>query len=140
MLVTHVGIGLLEAALTGAVLATVIRWRPDLIRGLAADGRIASSGAFVAGAVGIAIAIAGFVSPFASALPDGLDHAAERLGFATRSRADWAAPFAGYALPFPASPEVATAAAGILGTIAAACLAWVIGRSVRSGGRHAAHT
>ena len=30
LLVTHVAIGLLEAALTGAVLATVVRWRPDL--------------------------------------------------------------------------------------------------------------
>ena len=140
MLVTHVAIGLLEAALTGAVLATVIRWRPDLIRGVAADGRIASSGAFAAGAVAVALAIAGFASPFASALPDGLDHTAERLGFATRAHAEWAAPFADYALPLPVSPAIATAAAGILGTIAAACLAWVIGRGVRSGGRHAAHT
>ncbi len=30
LLVSHVAIGLLEAALTGAVLATVVRWRPDL--------------------------------------------------------------------------------------------------------------
>jgi cobalt/nickel transport system permease protein len=139
MLVTHVAIGLLEAALTGAVLATVIRWRPDLIRGVTSDGRIASAGAFAAGALGIALAIAGFVSPFASALPDGLEHAAERLGFAARARADWAAPFAGYALPFPVAPAVATAAAGILGTIAAALIAWAVSRGVRSGGGHAAH-
>jgi cobalt/nickel transport system permease protein len=139
MLVTHVAIGLLEAALTGAVLATVIRWRPDLIRGVAADGRIASAGAFAAGAIGVAIAIAAFVSPFASALPDGLDHAAERLGFAARAHTEWAAPFAGYALPFSASPEVATAMAGIVGTLAAAAIAWAVSRGVKSGGGHAAH-
>jgi cobalt/nickel transport system permease protein len=139
MLVTHVAIGLLEAALTGAVLATVIRWRPDLIRGVTADGRISSAGAFVTGAIGIALALAAFVSPFASALPDGLDHAAQRLGFAARAHAEWATPFAGYAWPFAASPEIATALAGILGTIAAALIAWAVSRGVRSGERHAAH-
>ena len=139
MLVTHVAIGLLEAALTGAVLATVIRWRPDLIRGVAADGRISSAGAFAAGAMGIALAIAAFVSPFASSLPDGLDRAAERLGFAARAHAEWAAPFAGYALPFSASPVVATALAGIAGTLAAAGIAWAVSRGVKSGGGHAAH-
>jgi cobalt/nickel transport system permease protein len=139
MLVTHVAIGLLEAAFTGAVLATVIRWRPDLIRGVTADGRISSAGAFAAGALGLALAIAAFASPFASALPDGLDYAAQRLGFATRASAQWEAPFAGYALPFSTSPEVATALAGILGTIAAAGIAWAVSRGVRSGERHAAH-
>ena len=139
LLVTHVAIGLLEAALTGAVLTTVIRWRPDLIRGVTADGRISSAGAFVTGAIGIALALAAFVSPFASALPDGLEHAAERLGFAARAHAEWATPLAGYTWPFAASPEIATALAGILGTIAAALIAWAVSRGVRSGERHAAH-
>jgi len=139
MLVTHVAIGLLEAALTGAVLATVMRWRPDVIRGVTADGRIASSGAFAAGAIGMAVAIAGFVSPFASSMPDGLDRAAERLGFAVRARPDWAAPFAGYALPFPASPAIATAVAGVAGTVAAALIAWAVSRGIRSDESHAAH-
>ena len=139
MLVTHVAVGLLEAALTGAVLATVIRWRPDLVRGLTPDGRISSSGAFAAGAIGIALAVAGFLSPFASALPDGLEHAASRLGFAARARAEWAAPFAGYALPFSASPAMATAAAGVIGTIAAAVIAWAVSRSVTAGRHDAAH-
>ena len=135
MLVTHLAIGLLEAALTGAVLTTVARWRPDLIRGVTADGRISSAGAFAAGAMGIALAVAAFVSPFASALPDGLDHAAKRLGFATRAYAEWEAPFAGYALPFSTSPELATALAGVVGTLAAAAIAWAVSRGVTSGGR-----
>ena len=135
MLVTHLAIGLLEAALTGAVLTTVARWRPDLIRGVTADGRISSAGAFAAGAVGIALALAAFVSPFASALPDGLDHAAKRLGFATQAYAEWKAPFAGYALPFSTSPAVATALAGIAGTLAAAAIAWAVSRGVTSRGR-----
>lgn len=139
MLVTHVAIGLLEAALTGAVLATLIRWRPDLVRGVGADGRISSSGAFAGGALGIALAIAAFVSPFASGLPDGLDHAAERLGFAARARASFAAPFPGYGLPFDASPALATAAAGVAGTVAVALIAWAVSRGVQSGGSDASH-
>jgi cobalt/nickel transport system permease protein len=139
MLVTHVAIGLLEAALTGAVLATVLRWRPDLVRGVTADGRVTSAGAFVAGTLGVAVAVAAFVSPFASALPDGLDHAAERLGFAGRAAAEWPAPFPGYVLPFAASPAVATAVTGVAGTVAVALIAWAVSRGVQSGGSGHAH-
>ncbi len=39
LLSLHVPIALLEAALTGAILATVLRWRPDLVRGLQAGAR-----------------------------------------------------------------------------------------------------
>jgi hypothetical protein len=137
MLVSHAAIGLLEAALTGAVLATVARWRPDLLRGLAGD--TSAGGLAVAGGVfGLAMAIAAFLAPLASALPDGLDHAAERLGFAGRAAAHWPAPFPDYALPFLSSPAVATAAAGVAGTVLAALVAWGVSRGVRQPG-HDAH-
>jgi cobalt/nickel transport system permease protein len=137
MLVSHVAIGLLEAALTGAVLATVVRWRPDLLRGLAADapsrGRIAVAG----GLLGVALVIAAFLSPFASALPDGLERVAGRLGFASRATAAWPAPFPEYAVPFLSSPAVATAGAGLIGTIMVAIVAWAVSRSVRQTGQDA---
>ncbi|MGE5198072.1 MAG: energy-coupling factor ABC transporter permease, partial [Rhodospirillaceae bacterium] len=103
MLVSHVAIGLLEAALTGAVLATVARWRPDLLRGLLREPTAGAGLAVAGGLVGLAIAVAAFLSPFASALPDGLEYAAERLGFAHRAAASWPAPFPDYALPFLSS-------------------------------------
>ena len=53
MLVSHVAIGLLEAALTGAVLATVVRWRPDLVRGVSAE-RSAAGPAVAGGLFGVA--------------------------------------------------------------------------------------
>jgi len=137
MLVSHVAIGLLEAALTGAVLATLARWRPDLLRGLAGD--TSAGGLAVAGGVfGAAVAVAAFLAPFASALPDGLDHAAERLGFATRAASSWQAPFPDYAVPFLSSPATATAAAGVAGTVLAALVAWGVSRGVRQPG-HDAH-
>jgi cobalt/nickel transport system permease protein len=137
MLVTHVAIGLLEAGLTGAVLATVVRWRPDLLRGLSGEPAAASA-ALAGGLLGVGIAVAAFLSPFASALPDGLERAAERLGFATRAAASWPAPFPDYSLPFLTSPAMATAAAGIGGTILAALVAWGVSRGVRQPG-HDAH-
>ena len=48
--------------------------------------RFSSVGAGVIGGFGVALAIAAFISPFASALPDGLEDAANRLGFAGRAR------------------------------------------------------
>jgi cobalt/nickel transport system permease protein len=137
LLVTHVAIGLLEAALTGAVLATVVRWRPDLLRGLSGEATAASGIALAGGLLGVGVAVAAFLSPFASALPDGLDHAAERLGFAGRAATSWPAPFPDYAVPFPASPAIATAAAGVVGTLLAAALAWGVSRGVRQPGRNA---
>ena len=137
MLVTHVAIGLLEAALTGAVLATVVRWRPDLLRGLSGEASPATGVAVAGGLFGAGLAVAAFLSPFASALPDGLDHAAERLGFAGRAFASWPAPFPDYAFPFLSSPAIATAAAGVAGTLLAAAVAWGVSRGVRQPGRDA---
>ncbi len=131
MLVSHVVIGVLEAALTGAVLATVVRWRPDLLRGTSTESGPASVGAIVAGLFGVALAVAAFLSPFASVLPDGLEHAAARLGFAGRAASSWGAPFPDYAMPLTASPGLATAAAGIVGTISVAIVAWGVSRGVR---------
>ncbi|MCX6546205.1 MAG: energy-coupling factor ABC transporter permease [Acidobacteria bacterium] len=132
MLVTHVAVGVLEAALTGAIVVTVLRWRPDLVRGLNATHTVSHPAAALVGILGVAIVVAAFVSPFASALPDGLEQAAARLGFAGRAYAAWPAPLAGYSLPLAASGRAATAIAGTLGTIAVAVLAWVISRSLRS--------
>jgi len=87
---------------------------------------------------GAAVAVAAFLAPFASALPDGLDHAAGRLGFATRAASSWPAPFPDYAFPFLSSPATATAAAGVAGTILAALVAWGVSRGVRQPG-HDAH-
>jgi cobalt/nickel transport system permease protein len=132
MLITHVPIGVLEGALTGAILVTLLKWRPDLVRGLNAERLVEQPVAVAVGGLAVAGSLAAFVSPFASALPDGLDATAERLGFAARAHAAWPAPFADYALPLAASGRAATAIAGALGTIAVAALAWFISRSLRA--------
>ncbi|HEX9189235.1 MAG TPA: energy-coupling factor ABC transporter permease [Vicinamibacteria bacterium] len=139
LLALHVPIGLLEAALTGATLGTVLRWRPDLVRGVQAAAQPASRSAPVLGALVVALAVAAFVAPFASSLPDGLESAAERLGFADAARAAWPSPLPDYAAPWLAVGRAGTALAGVLGTLVAAVLAWGLSRGAgtpQEGGPH----
>ena len=138
MLSLHVPIALLEAALTGAILATVLRWRPDLVRGLQTGNGTASRSAPVLGGLVVALAVAAFLAPLASPLPDGLESVAERLGFGGAARALWPAPAPDYELPWAALGRAGTAVAGVLGTLAAAALAWMLSRGLgpREAGPH----
>ena len=131
MLSFHVPIALVEAALTGTVLATVVRWRPDIVRGLQSgrSGRAPALGVLV-----LALAVAGFVAPRASSLPDALTSVAARLGFAGAERAAWPAPWPGYTLPWLGDGHASTAVAGLVGTLAAATLAWALTRKLDAPG------
>ncbi len=130
LLLTHVAIGLLEATLTGAILVPLLRFRPDLVTGLGEEPGRGRPVAFGIGLLGLALAVATFVAPFASGLPDGLGRTASLLGFADRARPLWSAPMADYALPWTRLATVGTAVAGTVGTLAVAALAWAIGRSL----------
>jgi cobalt/nickel transport system permease protein len=130
LLSVHVAIGLLEAALTGAVLGTLLRWRPDLVRGLAVAGSAASRTAPLLGAIAVSLVIAAFLGPLASPLPDGLESVAERLGFAEAARALWPAPAPDYELPWLAAGRLGSALIGAAGTLAAAALAWGLSRGL----------
>jgi len=125
MLSFHVPIALVEAALTGAILATVVRWRPDIVRGL--QGARTGS-APVLGLLVVALALAAFASPFASPDPDALESVAERLGFAGAARGLWPAPAPDYVLPWLAVGRTSAALAGLAGTLVAAGLAWGLTR------------
>ena len=139
MISTHAVIGVLEAALTGAILVTVLRWRPDLVRGLARAGAGPESRRPVGRTLlGVALVVAAFLAPLASSLPDGLEHTAHILGFASRQHPLVASPLAGYSLPLGALTPVAPAVAGILGALVVAGLAWAVSRGLadRSDGAH----
>jgi cobalt/nickel transport system permease protein len=137
LLVTHAAIGVLEAALTGAIVATLARWRPDLLTASAASPSRADTTVFVAGAMALALAVAAFVTPFASPLPDGLQHAARALGFAGRARPLLPAPFAGAALGRGPFARFVPLIAGCLGTLLAAIVAWLAARGLPGRGRDA---
>lgn len=99
MTLAHLRIGVLEAALTALAVAALHRPAGAPAVGFAAPAAVA--------------AVACAIAPFASALPDGLDHTAEQLGFADRAVAG-SAPFAEYVVP--GLPEaLAVVLAGLIG-------------------------
>lgn len=99
----------------------------------------ARNSAFVLVGLGAALAIAVFLSPFASSDPDGLDRVSQDYGFDKQAQADTPAkklPFHGifeeYALR--GVPEaVATPLAGLIGTLTAFGLAWGAGKLLVKG-------
>jgi cobalt/nickel transport protein len=138
MLVTHTAIGLLEAALTGAILVTVLRWRPDLVTGPSGPGTARRPAALAIGFLGLALLVAAFLAPLASRLPDGLERTALDLGFSGHERR-WGLPLFGNgtlmsAAFWPLTPVLA----GVVGTALAAAVAWGAARSLTRAG-DAAH-
>jgi cobalt/nickel transport system permease protein len=121
----HMLIGLGEAAITMLVLVAVMRSRPELLAAAAAPGRPAPGARWAV--LGVLAALV-LLAPFASSLPDGLEHVAERLGFAGRAGQALGAPLPDYALPALDSPLGATLAAGAVGTLVAFLLAWLLAR------------
>jgi cobalt/nickel transport system permease protein len=125
MALVHAAIGLGEAIITGMVVRFLLLRRPDLFErtdehtaNLVARNRWVQT--IVAG-LGISMAVAAFLAPFASNQPDGLEWVGEKLGFLSEARAvsPLPAPMPDYQLPLPGLDHVklATAIAGLVGTV-----------------------
>lgn len=65
----------------------------------------------------LAVVLAVFLSPFASSLPDGLEKVAEDYGFIEQGEEVVQSPLPDYAVPGMANEKLATALAGIVGTV-----------------------
>jgi cobalt/nickel transport system permease protein len=137
----HMVIGLGEAVITMLIVAVVVRARPELVMP-AEPARAIARGRTLAYGAALAIGSMVLVAPFASPLPDGLEHVAERFGFASRALAGQPAPLADYTVTplLDASPWLATVIAGGLGTLVAFAVAWFVARALaapgRAGARH----
>lgn len=150
MVAVHMVIGLGEAVISVAVVSAVLAARPDLVRsyGLstqASDSRSEALPAsvagprprsrvmpFVAGGIVVALALAVFVSPFASASPDGLEHVAEEKGFAqaaTEPAWDFS-PLGDYSFPGLGEGGLSTALAGLVGTLLLFLIVLLAGRVI----------
>jgi len=136
MVLVHAAIGVGEAVVTGFVVRFILVRRPDLFE--MQDGR-SSSGPMRWGQVGlaglgIALAVAIFVSPFAYDRPDGLEFVGEKLHFLpaneSASPRPFPAPIPDYELKLPGIEHVklATAAAGLVGSVVVFGLAWGMAR------------
>jgi hypothetical protein len=89
--------------------------------------------------LGVALAVAVFLSPWASDLPDGLEFVGAKTGILndTSESSRIPAPLAGYQLPLPGLRDLkaATAIVGVVGTLAVFGLSWGLARVLGSGGR-----
>jgi cobalt/nickel transport system permease protein len=125
MTLVHAVIGLGEALITGMVVRFILLTRPDLLDdGVKPDVSTAShwGGVAVAG-LGISLAVAIFLAPFASESPDGLEFVgSQKVGFLPP---DGQKPVPAITAVIPdyelaglsRYKKVATAAAGVIGTL-----------------------
>jgi cobalt/nickel transport system permease protein len=131
----HMLIGVGEALLTTMIIYAISQARPDLLEHPSAIASTATATAsrrndyLIYGGL-LALGLAAFVAPFACPWPDGLDRVAESLGFKNHEGATRAirSPMADYHLPGVASASVATAIAGVIGTLIVFGLALLLAR------------
>ncbi len=145
MVGTHAVIGIGEGLIASAVLTATAVSRPDILPGWAglrgpakpAGGRRLT--AFVLAGIAVALVLAVFASPFASAHPDGLEKVAEDRGFLERAaeggEALWeGSPFPDYGIGGVGSESASTGLAGLLGTASVFAVGYVVIRLARRGG------
>jgi len=127
----HMVIGLGEAVITMLIVAVVLRARPELVTS-AVPAMQPTHRRTVAYGTALVIGLMVLVAPFASSLPDGLEHVAERFGFASLASASQPAPLPDYSLvPLAdSSPWLATVLAGALGALVAFAVAWFVARAL----------
>jgi len=130
MALVHAVIGMGEAVITGLVVRFLLVRRPDLFElhdALKSESRGALRwGQTVLGGLGIALAVAVFLGPFASEQPDGLEFVGEKLGFLKESPVH--APMLDYQFPGLNPVRLATAVAGLIGTLVVFGLGWGMSR------------
>jgi cobalt/nickel transport system permease protein len=119
----HALMGLGEGVITGAVLAMVLRARPELVVGVPRPSALGRGMAY-AGTV-LALALASAAGYLASSKPDTLEAAAARLGIHGFETAYLTAPFADYTAPLGGALLAAA-----IGVAVVFLVAWVIGRAV----------
>lgn len=82
----------------------------------------------------VSVALAIFVSPFASSSPDGLERVAEDKGFLSVSSGKeiFKSPLPDYSVSFIKNEKISTSVAGMFGTLLTFSAAFAIGRLIKS--------
>ena len=143
MALVHSLIGLGEALITGMVVRYILLTRPDLIDDPEPSGAIEPRRWVGVGAsgLGIALAVAIFLAPLASKAPDGLEFVGgSKVPFlppeGSAPAATVPSPIPDYAMPgLSGSRKLATAVAGLVGTVVVFGVAFGLARSLGSGRR-----
>ena len=138
----HSLIGLGESLITGVAISFVLNQRPELLMSLSPRpsgerARVRGIRTLVAGLV-IALAIAAFLSPFASESADGLEAVLAQLGIDFQLTPSVPGLFEDYEkvpVPVAAWQRIAVSIAGIGGTLAVFTLAWLLSKALPSAPR-----
>jgi cobalt/nickel transport system permease protein len=138
MALVHALIGVGEALITGIVVRFLLLRRPDLLEpewaSAGTPGRAGRWAQTMAGGLAVALGIAVFLAPFACESPDGLEYVGQELHFLPDEEHApaplFASPLADYELRIPGLDHagVATALAGVVGTLVVFGLGWGMGR------------
>ena len=128
MLGVHVLIGIGEAVVTVAALTFIEQTRPDLLneKSTAEKG---GRGWIYAGVVIALLAV--FLSPLASAFPDGLERVAENVGFLEQGQSAPYQILPDYTIPFLGETALSTIVAGAVGALVLLGLMIVVGNMLR---------
>jgi cobalt/nickel transport system permease protein len=142
----HAAIGVGEALITGLVVRFVLLRRPDLLEPEESFEEESSPSRFggwlrpAFGGLAIALAVAVFLGPFAWDAPDGLEFVGQTLGFLKESPPPpIPSPMADYALKLPGLEDyakVATAMAGLVGTLVVFGVSWGMARMLPRANGH----
>ncbi len=133
MTLVHAAIGVGEALITGLVLQSILLTRPDLIEDpvVVGPGRAGRWWQVALSGLAVALAVAAFLAPFASASPDGLEYVGGELKFlGDEAPPVVRAPLPDYAIPGLPDLKVVTAAVGILGTLVVFAVGLVLARTL----------
>lgn len=129
MLGVHALIGLGEAFITVSALAFITQTRPDLLGEGSESAKASRNWVYVGGIISLIVV---FLSPLASADPDGLERVAENLGFIGAGQS---APFEiipDYTLPFLGETAISTILAGVVGIVVVGLVMVLIGRGMKA--------
>ena len=129
MLTVHALIGLGEALITVAALTFILQTRPDLL-GSNSESAKGSRGWVVAGAL-VSLAVV-FLSPLASADPDGLERVAQDLGFLSKGAPAPYQIIPDYTLPFLGNTPLSTIFAGMVGVVVVGEIIILLGQGMKA--------
>ena len=126
MLGVHALIGVGEAVITALIIATVLRFRPELLGASDEPRAGARAGSAVWAGLGLSLAVAVLLAPLASASPDGLTQIARSLGLRGQERASLAE-YVGLVL---GRGLLVTAFAGSVATLLLFGACWLLARAL----------
>jgi cobalt/nickel transport system permease protein len=129
----HALIGVGEAVIACLVIAAIKKTRPELLAENPGPFPARTAAAVIVYGVVIALGLILFVSPFASAWPDGLEQVAAKFGFDRHALARPLVPgfIPDYKFPGLGSATFATIVAGIAGVAVVLLLVFFLSRRLK---------